>query len=70
MTATIETWWTKRRVHGPAVPVQVAKVPGGPRSTGEIVSTARGEELVLLSERRVRHPDPGCRYFEFRYRQR
>lgn len=62
MTATVETFYTRRRVHGPMVPVRVAKVPSGPRSTGET--------LVLLSERRVRDPEPGCRHFDFRYCQR
>lgn len=63
MKAKIETfYWGK-------IPVRVAKVADCiANTTGTIVTTDVGEEIALYSQRRVRRPEPGYRYHEFRRR--
>lgn len=66
--AVIETFWWNVRGQTPA-PVQVAKVPDSVEcTTGTIIDTQNDKRIVLYSKRRVRNPEPGYRYHEFRYR--
>lgn len=68
MTIKIETFYQVVDQKGNKVAVYVARVPKSvPSTTGLLLTTDKGKRIALLSERKVKHPDSGYRYHEFRY---